>query len=253
MTFAIIQRPLMPRSPSVCLSPALLALVVSTTGAFAMSPASAATVSNEQSVATLARGCWAIRGAADDGVARRLDWREAKLSPSGLFGEIHRVVPDPRERSLQLALTNHGSQLIMAVLPDGANDDGATLAWPAKIPLQPADPRTWRPIDRLQLSFTARAWRIVFEHGDMPTTLSDRPAIPGTHTAYYQQRHGPIILRLEVSADRLRMQTILLAERLPDPTIGPQLELLFEGRRESCDAATATPPASDPRVPKRRH
>ncbi|ALN91127.1 MULTISPECIES: hypothetical protein [Lysobacter] len=242
----------MPRSPSVCLPPALLALVVSITGAFAISPASAAPVSNEQSVAELAQGCWAIRGADDDGVARRLNWREAKPSPSGLFGEIRRVVPDPRERSLQLALTNHGSQLIMAVLPDGADDDEVTIAWPAKIPLRPVDPRTWRPIDRLQLSFTARAWRIVFEHGDMPTRFSDSPAIPGTLTAYYQQRRGPIILRLEVSASRLRMQAILLAERLPDPSIGPQLELLFEGRRESCDAATATPPASGPRDSKPR-
>lgn len=242
----------MPRSPSVCLPPALLALVVSITNAFAMPPASAAPVSNEQSVAELAQGCWAIRGADDDGVARRLSWQETKPSPSGLLGEIRRVVPDPRERALQLALTNHGSQLIMAVLPDGADDDGGTTAWPAKIPLRPADPRTWRPIDRLQLSFTARVWRIVFEHGDMPATFRDSPTIPGTHTAYYQQRRGPIILRLEVSASRLRMHTILPAERLPDPSIGPQLELLFEGRRESCDAATATPPASDPRVPKPR-
>ncbi|MBT2747274.1 MULTISPECIES: hypothetical protein [unclassified Lysobacter] len=127
MTFAITQGcPLMPRSPSVRLSPALLALVVSITAAFAISPASAAALSNEQAVAALAHGCWSIRGADDDGVARRLNWQEAKSSPSGLFGEIRRVVPDPREPSLQLALTNRGSQLIMAVLPDGA--DGADTA-----------------------------------------------------------------------------------------------------------------------------
>lgn len=232
----------MPPSSVAVVLPACLALAIAGSNALAAAPA--ATKSNEQTVAELARGCWAIRGETDDGVARGLNLRQAAAGDSTLMGAIRRADGDERERPLEVLFAPGGAQVVLAVLPDEQDDSGATVFWPAKIPVAATNVRGARALDPSKLIFTRRAWRIVFAHGDLPTQISAGPTQAGTHTAFYQEKGGAHVLSVEVSATRLRVQTFQLPHALADASARPRAELLFEGRRETCAEAAPHPRAT---------
>lgn len=226
----------MPRSRLLCLATALTAL---TLGCAQAGPAKPTIPPNPRNLAPATidpeldavRGCW-IQKTEPNGRAtlllRLLPDREHK---DWLSGQLQHADGDDPDRRLQLWFSRDGRTALMATKP--LTDPAPAPATAPSAERQMPKAKAFKPGADAMASLVHNPSGRIELIREPNTTTPPKGAEPGTRVVEFRQQGGSKRLRVEVSAEWLKLSVGTLS--LPSNGTKQSEAVLFDGGRDGCD------------------